>query len=168
MIPLLVLLGLVIAVRLGAYLFGWYAHAEERAVLQGLSARVAEAGVGVVSTQLAADSLEREIERLDVELEEEQGGFTLYERMARTSPLTPSVYRAYRGRLAEYNRKVAARNETFERWRVVVDENHREVDRYNALADSIRAVAASIGDPYYEIPSPAEAAMEYGLAAPAP
>lgn len=166
MVALLAVLGLVIAVRLGSYLVGWYAHAEERETLRALSEQVEAAGVGVVRTQLAADSLERQIERLDGELREERARFGLYERMAERDRLTVNVYRLYRGWLAEYNRKVEERNGWFERWRAVVEENHREVDRYNTLADSIRRLAESIGDPYYGIPSPAEAAVEHGLAGP--
>lgn len=165
-VALLALLGLVIVVRLGTYLYRWYAYAEERATLQGLSTEVSEAGAGVVRTQLTADSLAREIERLDEELRQERGRFELYERMARSNELPTGVYRVYRGWLAEYNRRVEERNARFERWREVVEENHRQVDRYNALADSIRGLAESIGDPYFEIPSPAEAAVEEGVPPP--
>ena len=63
---------------------------------------------------------------------------------------------------------MARRNDSFHTWQEVLARNRSAVDRYNALADSLRAVADVLGDPYYQVPSPLEAAAERSSPSPAP
>jgi hypothetical protein len=160
---LLLLLAVVVAVRLGTYLFHWYAYAEERGELQALSTRLEEAGVVVVQTQQRSDHLRDEIERIDRELKADERAISAYDRHARDGALPGHLYGSYRADLEAYNRVVGQRNARFERWKEVVVRNHASVNRFNALADSMRAIAAEIGEPYYPIPSPVEVAVERGI-----
>ena len=58
---------------------------------------------------------------------------------------------------------VRRRNDKLGEWRAVVESNHAAADRYNLLADSMRSVAARMGDPYYAVPSPVELAVAHGI-----
>lgn len=160
---LLLLLGIVVATKLGQQLYGWFAYGEERAELQELSVRMEGAGLEVIRTQLGADTLRAEIERLDDDLEARKEAVGAYESHVRDGALPAHLYDAYRAELGEYNRRVESRNALFSRWKEIVFRNHAAVGRYNTLADSIRGLATRIGEPYYQIPSPVELAVEKGL-----
>jgi hypothetical protein len=88
---------------------------------------------------------------------------TSIERRAGDRGLPPTLYEDYRRRLERYNERVAARNDQYERWRGIVERNHRAVDSYNALADTMRNLGERMGEPYLSIPSPAEVAVRHGL-----
>ena len=42
-------------------------------------------------------------------------------------------------------------------WQEILDRNRTAGRRYNLLGDSIRDLAMRMGDPYYSVPTPAEA-----------
>lgn len=158
-----VVLALLVAARIAHQTYQWYAHDEERARIHGLTARLEDAGLGVVTTQLAIDSLRLIVEEMDRELEGTRAAIAAYERHAVGGALPAHLYEAYRGDLELHNRKVVERNAKFDELRAVASRNHAAVRRYNALSDSIRATAAEMGEPYYSIPTPAEIAHERGL-----
>lgn len=160
---LLLVLLLVVLARLGGHLYRWYAHAEERAELGEMRGRLEDAGYHSVRTQLVADSLRGRIERLDRELDEGRAAVAAYDAHALRGTLPAHLYEAYQGELEGYNRRVARRNALLEDWKQAVAENHLSVERYNLLVDSIRGLAASIGEPYVNLPSPAEIASARGL-----
>lgn len=162
---LLVLVGVLIAFKLSQQLYGWFAYADERVQLQELSVRLEDAGLSVMRTQLGADSLRAEIERMDRRLGEERRAVSAYDRHVRDGALPAHLYDAYRTELERYNRRVEERNALFNRWKEIVGGNHAAVGRYNALADSIRTLATRIGEPYFQIPSPVELAVKRGLVA---
>lgn len=147
---------LVLVVRLSEQLYRWWAFAEERAAIAQLDEELRRVAVGVISTQLRADTLRKSIERVDSELAAGRGEVDLYEGRAGREDLGDSLEGVYREVVGRYNQMIEERNELFSTWQEVVDENHRYVDRYNLLADSIRTLAASMGEPYYPIRSPAE------------
>jgi hypothetical protein len=163
LLGLLLLLGIVAATKLGQQLYGWFAYAEERSELQALSTRLEGAGLEVIRTQLGADSLRSEIERMDADLAARKREVGAFERHVRDGALPAHLYESYRTELGAYNRRVEGRNDLFGRWKETVFRNHAAVTRYNALADSIRGLAARIGEPYFQIPSPVELAVERGL-----
>ncbi len=160
---LLLLLAIVAAAKLGQELYGWFAYADERAELQQLSRRLEDSGLEVIRTQLDADSLRIEIEGMDGDLAERKRSVGAFEGQVRGGALPADLYESYRAELGEYNRRVERRNALFGRWREIVFRNHAAVGRYNSLADSIRTLATRIGEPYFEIPSPAELALEHGI-----
>lgn len=159
---------LLLAGKVVKELYEWRVHADERAQLVGLRVRLVDAGAEVMRTRAELDTLKGVLDREDAALERERRGLRAYDRDAEGNTLPMPVYEAYRVDLDRYNEHVARRNERFGRWREVLARNHAAVDRYNALADSLRVVAEVLGDPYYQVPSPVEAAAERGVVKPAP
>lgn len=160
---LLIFLVLVVAVNVGRELYDWRAYAEERTQLVGVRSRLLDAGADVVRTRARLDTLRTVIEGEDRKLEQERRALRAYGRKADGGALPPHLYEAYRVDLERYNEHVARRNESFQEWEAVIARNHAAVDRYNALADTLRALAGVMGEPYYPVPSPIEAAEERGL-----
>ena len=159
---LLLVMGLVVAVNLGRQGYRWFAHADERADLRHLSVQLDSSGLLVVRTGVEAARLREEIEEADAWLAEQREALDAAERRAGGGGVSPVLYEGYRRALDRYNAGVHDRNRLFEEWRTVVAENHTAVDRYNATADSMRAVGARMGEPYLDIPSPAEVAARKG------
>lgn len=160
---LLAVLFVVVGGKLGVQLFRWYAYAEERARLGAVTHRLEDSGFEVVRTQLTADSLREQIERADSQLYAARRGVSIYDKYAVGGSLPTHLYDTYRAELDEYNRHVGDRNRWFEEWKEVVARNHRAVESYNARVDTMRALAAEIGEPYISIPTPAEIASRRGL-----
>lgn len=160
---LLLLLLAVVGVKLGQELYRWVAFADERALIRPLREEVVEVGVEVVRTRARADTLRTRIEADDRALVRERLSLEQYLQHARGDALPGHLYNAYRVDLETYNRHIAERNERVRAWRDALARNARAVDRYNLLADSLRALATRVGDPYYAVPLPAEAALERGL-----
>lgn len=146
--------------------FRWFAYGDERAQVQQLRGEVVDAGVRIVRTRSRADTLQREIEAEDRGLTERLKAVRRYDRFARGGALPAHLYTAYRRDLRDYNVLVAHRNARVREWKELMRSNREAVERYNLLADSIRAIATRIGDPFYPVPLPAEAATERGLANP--
>lgn len=161
--PLLIVLAAVIALKLGQQIFRYYAYQEERVTLTAMRERLIDAGVEVVTTRARADSLRVEIESTDRKLRESRRTVNRYGRYATGGALPGEVYGAYREDLLRYNDKVTERNKRLREYQQVVDRNHTATERYNFLADSMAGLAARIGDPYYPVPKPVEAAAERGL-----
>jgi hypothetical protein len=160
---LLSLLGLVVVVLLGRQLYQYVAYRDERALLVGLREEVVDAGAEVTRTRQESDSLRALVEAANGELEQNVRVLRRYNRIARGGMLPPDVYARYAQDRARYEETLRRQEEWAGTWKGVVARNHGAVDRYNRLADSIRAVAARIGDPYYSVPLPAEAAAERGV-----
>jgi hypothetical protein len=153
----------LVAVHAGYGAYRWLAFAEERAQLRALNAQVDSAGFQVIRTQLRVDTLEQRIGGMDRELEEVRSALARFGAHEVDGALPPALHAQYRAEIARYNRRVELRNGWFARWQAAVRNNATAVRRYNRLADSIRSVAARMGEPYYNIPSPVEAAVRQGL-----
>lgn len=157
------ILAVLVLAKVGHQAYRWYAHDEERARIQALSGVLEDVAIEVVASQLVSDSLRAEIESTDRELETTRAAIARYEEHSIGGALPARMYGPYRRELQAHNRRVEERNAMYERWRDAIARNHAAIDRYNALADSIRATAAAMGEPYYSIPTPAEVALERGL-----
>jgi hypothetical protein len=149
---------LIAAAKLGQQLYRWYAYSEERREIGRLYAELEEAGMGVIRTQVRADTLRWAIARADEGLAASREELARYEGQLERGRLSRVLEGAYRRGLGAHNQGIVERNELFSDWRTVADSNRAFVDRYNLLADSIRRVAARMGEPYYPVPSPAEIA----------
>lgn len=160
---LVVVMLLLVFAKVGHQTYRWYAHDEERARIETLTGELEDVAIEVVSSQLVADSLRDAIQASDRGLEAARAAIAAYEAHAVGGALPVHLYDPYRRELEAHNRQVVSRNQSFERWRGVVDRNRAAVDRYNALADSIRMTAAEMGEAYYSIPTPAEVALERGI-----
>jgi len=159
---------LVAGVKFAQQLYHYYAFSEERVELVRLQGLMETEGLGVIGTQLPADSLRLLIEAADEKLESVRGHLDRIERRLSLGASGVRDESTYRDELAGYDALVSARNASFLDWRAIVDSNHAHVDRYNLLADSIRRLATGIGEPYFPIPSPAEIAVRHEAAAPVP
>ena len=160
---LLSLLGLIVALLVGRELYQYVAYRDDRALLVGLREQVIDAGAELTRTRQEADSLRALVDDADRRLEGEVRVLRRYNRMARGGLLPPDVYARYERDRARYEQILEQRNGWFEEWKGVLSRSHVAVDRYNLLADSITNVAARIGDPYYAVPRPAEAAAQRGV-----
>lgn len=160
---LLLLLLVIVAGKLGAEWFRWTTSGDERAQIGALREQVVDAGVEVVRAQARADTLRMAIEREDSALEQDRLALERYTGRAHGGTLSSELYARYRRDLARYNVQVSARNQRFARWHQERARNGAAVDRYNQLSDSIRAIARRMGEPYYPVPLPVEAAAERGL-----
>ena len=152
---------LIIGGRIGWQYYSWYQHAPERAMLVELETELEDAAVGVIMTQVRADSIREAIDGTDAELE--RGRVLLRNLESRAAAYrSDSPYMRERG---AFNERVNARNRMVEEWRANVSDNHHYVDRYNLLADSMRSIAGRMGEFYYPIRSPAEIATARGVQA---
>lgn len=158
---LLAALVLVVGARIGYQLLSWKQHGPDRELLVSLETELEDAAVGVITTQIASDTLQEAIEAADIELGR---GRQLLDNLERRSSFGGGTDAAYLRELRAFNEKVAERNRVVEDWRIVVGNNHDYVDRYNLLADSIRAIASRMGEPYFPIRTPAEIATSRGIA----
>ncbi len=160
---LLLLLGVVVADRLVHYLYTWHLYREERAHLEVLREQVVDVGVDVLRLQARADTVRREVERDDKVLEEKRRALERFGRYADNGGLPPSLYEAYRRELEEFNTRVRRRNHRAREWEELNTRYREAMHRYQRLTDSIQQIAHQIGDPYYRIPLPVEAAAERGV-----
>lgn len=164
--PLLFLLLVIVGVKLSDEVYRWAVFGEERALVRTLRHDLVEAGAVIVATRVQSDSMREVMRAEDERLEEERRTLRRYDRMATGGTLPHPVYLRYKRDLDRYNEHVTARNARLRVWQEVLARNHTAVDRYNLLADSVRALALRMGDPYYAVPTPLEAAQERGLVKP--
>ncbi len=164
--PLLFVLLVVIGIKLSDSAYRWVRYGPERAEVRRMRAELVDAGAGIVRTRQASDSMRAVLRAEDVALEQEQRALRRYDDYAHDGALPTGLYERYRADLTRYNDHVAARNARLSAWQDVLARNHAVVGRYNLLSDSVRDLASRMGDPYYEVPTPAEAARERGLIKP--
>lgn len=164
--PLLFVLLVVIGVKLTDSAYKWARYGPEREQVKRMRAELVDAGAGIVRTRQASDSMRAVLRAEDEALEREQQALRRYDDYAHDGALPTGLYERYRADLTRYNDHVAARNARLSAWQEVLGRNHAVVGRYNLLSDSIRDLATRMGDPYYEVPTPAEAAIERGLIKP--
>jgi len=164
--PLLFVLLVVIGVKLTDSAYKWLRYGPEREQVRRMRAELVEAGAGIVRTRQASDSMRALLRGEDEALEREQRALRRYDDFAHDGALPTGLYERYRAELTRYNDHVAARNARLSQWQEVLARNHAVVARYNLLSDSIRDLATRMGDPYYEVPTPAESAIERGVIKP--
>ncbi|MGH7458632.1 MAG: hypothetical protein ACREKN_06025 [Longimicrobiaceae bacterium] len=160
---LLVILALVAAVQLGIHLVRWYAHAAERQELAGVRDAGVQAGAEVVRTMLRLDSLRLVIDSLDHGLAQRRRSVRAYERFVRADRLPARLHRAYRSDLASYNSLVGERNGVAGEWERTLEASRLSRESYQRLSERARTLAAAIGEPYFRLPTPMEAAVAKGV-----
>ena len=160
---LLAMLGLIVTFLVGRELYYWVAYREEREEIVALRVQVVDAGARVTTTRQQLDSLRAVLSEVDRRLDREIRVLRGYERRARHRLLPPDVYQEYLRDRTRYEEVLRERNQVMRHVSGVLGDNHTAVGRYNPLADSIRAVAVRIGEPYYRVPLPIEAAAERGI-----
>jgi hypothetical protein len=163
---LLAILLFVGMIKLGQQFYRWVAFEEERERISALSSELEEAGLGVIASQLRSDSIRSVVGSIDEDLAVSRERLDVFERQLSARSISAGVERDYRRELTTHNLTVEHRNDLLSEWMEVIEMNHQQVARYNALVDSIRALASEMGEPYYPIPSPAEIASRNGIPAP--
>jgi hypothetical protein len=158
--------GALLGAKLAHELYRWVAYAEERALLLELREQVVDAGAELIRATLSADSLHAIIQADDRALRSGERGVERYERFARDGALPGHLYDAYRADVSAYRQQVAQRNRRAEEWNALTARRRGAAERYDLLADSVRSIAARIGDPFFPVPLPAEAALEQGVEPP--
>jgi hypothetical protein len=153
-------------VKLGHELYRWHAFADERVLLLALREEIVDAGATLVHTGIRADSLRMVIEVDDHALAERQRTVERYNRFADRGILPSHLWSSFQADLTDYRQLVGERNQRFEEWSGLVAAGQAAAERYDLLADSARRVAGRMGDPYFPIPVPAEAAQERGIGQP--
>lgn len=161
--PLLAVLALIVALKVAEQAYRYLAYRDERAAIAAMRGRLVDAGAEVVRTRMRADSLRTEVEEADRKLAARRKEVDGYGRFAEGGALPDSVYQLYRADLRRYNADVAERNATLRVYTQIVGRNRVVSERYNALADSIESLTTRIGDSFYPIPKPIEAAAERGV-----
>jgi hypothetical protein len=163
---LLGVLLLFLGVRVGQEVYRWYAFADHRAEMRGMTARLDEIGMAVVGSYIDSDTLRSSVVRMDARLSAARARVEAYEARGNRGTLPQTLFDEYRRELESYNGLIAERNRRLSGWEDAVSLNHEAVARYNRLADSIRHVAAAIGEPFYAPATPAEVAERRGLRLP--
>lgn len=166
--PLLFLLLVIVGVKLSDSVYRWLAFGPERARVQVLRAGLVDAGAQYVRTRQESDSMRAVLHADDDALEHEERLLRRYDDYATGGGLPPDVYARYRDDLTRYNRHVAERNARLSAWQEVQARQNAAAARYTVLADSLHDLATRMGDPYYAVPTPAEAAIERGIIKPQP
>jgi hypothetical protein len=163
---LLFVLLAVVGVKLSEELYGLVAFRGERVVARELRVRLVDSGSEVVRLRGEADSLRRIIEREDEVLEREHRVVRRTGYDARRGRLSSGEYREYKALVSRYNERVADRNTVLRRLQGTLELHALAAERYNGLADSLHALAIRMNQPYYQVPTPLEAAEERRLGRP--
>jgi hypothetical protein len=161
--PLLFLLLVILGVKLSDSVYRWLRFGPERAQVQVLRNGLVDAGAQYVRTRQAGDSMRAILRADDEQLEVEERRLRRYDDQASGGGLPPDVYQQYRADLTRYNRHVTERNAQLAAWQEIQARHNAAASRYTLLADSLNALATRMGDPYYAVPTPAEAAIERGV-----
>jgi chromosome segregation ATPase len=157
---LLLLFLAIVGVLVSQEVYRWAAFGEERRLVGELREELLDAGAALVRAQTEMDSLRGAIVDADARLEREQRALQEYNRHARHGRLPQHLYDAYRTDLAAYNDHVVERNARVSEMEAIRQREHVAVARYNALSERIHGLAVRLGQPYYSVPTPLEAAME--------
>jgi hypothetical protein len=163
---LLFVLLAIVGVKMSEQLYRFVAFRDERAQVRVLRDRLLDAGARLELARgertRARDALEAE----DARLEEERQRLLRLQRSLENGPVTQAQYDHYRAALETYNHHVVDRNGRYQQYQGIRDRWAASVESYAALADSMRDIATRMGEPYYSVPTPLEAAMARGVLKP--
>jgi hypothetical protein len=158
---LLFVLLVIVGVKASEQLYGYVAFRDERVAVRSLRAELGGAAAQLVTVRARMDSLHKAIDAEDAQLTRELAGLHRYQRQARHRQLPRGLYEQYMQSLQEYNLHVESRNVIHREWQLLAARRDNLAYRYDSLADSIHALAVRMGQPYYQVPGPLEAAAEY-------
>jgi len=163
---LLVVLAAILAVQLGAQLYQWSVTGEERAEVAALREEAVDEGARLIAMRARADTLSLRVKEADATLDSLRRNIDRFERWSREGRLTASLFPAYRDEVDSYRSLAYERNALLRELERASVEHRSAVVRYNELTARIRVRATQAGDPYFRIPTPAEAAVERGILTP--
>lgn len=163
---LLFVLLAVVGVKLSEQVYGVVAHRDDRALARELRLRLLDSGAEVVARRLEADSLKALLEGEDRRLEREHRRVRWFHRSAARGLLPPDEYARYADEVTRYNHHVAERNTVLRELEASYERLMKANTRYVGLSDSIHGLAVRMNQPYYQVPTPLEAAEERRRAPP--
>jgi hypothetical protein len=143
--------------------YRWFAFRDERVAIVRLRRQVVDAGAELTFEKGQLEELRKQVEHADSALNADVEVLRRYSLHAEGGLLPTPLYGRYVEDRKRYEQRLSERQFLFERWEQVQGRFHATVDRYGVLSDSIRGLATRIGDPYYHVPLPVEAAAERGL-----
>ncbi|HEU0016583.1 MAG TPA: hypothetical protein VFQ45_23075 [Longimicrobium sp.] len=159
---LLLVLLTILGIKASEQVYRAVAFRDERAEVRRLRRDLAPISADLLGARAEGDSLRRALAAEDRALGRRAQALRRYNRIARHGRLPADVYAEYRAEAAQYDSNAAVYDALVRRLEGVHAREHAAITRYNLLADSIHALAARMGRPYYEVPSPLEAAAEAG------
>jgi hypothetical protein len=160
---LLFVLLAVVGVKASEQLYRFVAFRDEREQVRVLRDRLLDAGARLEMARAERTAAQEQLQKEDERLEEERGELMQLQRGLEVGPLTPDEYERYRTALETYNHHVVARNGRVQQYQAIRDRWATSVESYAVLADSMREIAARMGEPYYTVPTPLEAARVRGV-----
>ena len=160
---MLMVLLVVVGVKLSEQLYRWVAYRDERKQVGEIRERLLDSGAELTLARAESRRQREEVEEHDRGLEVERRSLMRYNRYSAHGYLPASVYGPYKKELERYNRHVVERNSQLRRYQQTHGRYAAAVDLYNARADSVRNLAARMGETYYSVPSPLEAAVQRGV-----
>lgn len=160
---LLVVLLAIVGVKLSEQLYRFVAFRDERAQARVLQERLLDAGARVELARTEDRRMRTLLAEDDERLERERARLMRLQSGLEHEPASMAEYEQYRAALEAYNRHVVARNGRNREHQAFRERLLASVEEYVALGDSIRAVAAAMGEHYYSVPTPLEAAVARGV-----
>jgi hypothetical protein len=163
---LLFLMLAVVGVKMSEQLYRFVAFRDEREQVRVLRDRLLDAGASLELARAerghARDALEAEDGRLEVE----RHRLMRLQHGLEDGDVSQAEYDRYRAALEGYNGHVMERNGHYQRYQEIRDHWIASVEGYASLADSMRDIATRMGEPYYAVPTPLEAAVARGVIKP--
>jgi hypothetical protein len=160
---MLMILLVVVGVKLSEQLYRWVAFRDERRQVGELRERLLDSGAELTLSRAESRRLRQAMEEEDRRLETERRALLRYNRYSHGGFLPTALYDTYKKELERYNGHVVERNRRLRDYQQAHDRYAVAVDRYNARADSVRDLATRMGEPYYAVPTPLEAAVQRGV-----
>jgi hypothetical protein len=154
---LLFVLLVIVGVKLSEQAYALVAFRDERQVARGLRERLLDTGTELVAARTHFRELDGRLEAEDASLQRELGALRRFTRMG---PLTQQVYERYERERLRYNLHVEERNRLLREREASARRHEMTAQRWDVLADSLQALAVKMGEPYYQVPTPLEAAAE--------
>ncbi len=163
---LLVVFAAVLAVQLGLQLYQWSTTGEERAEVAALREEAVDEGARLIAMRARADTLAVRVRDADETLNSLRRNIDRFERWSQQGRLSASLFPAYRDEVESYRSLAYERNALLRELERASVEHRSAVVKYNELTARIRVLATEAGDPYFRVPTPAEAAVERGVLTP--
>ena len=155
---LLFVLLVIVGLKASEQLYGVVAFGDERREVRRLLGQLAAVGGEMVAVSAQMDSLRERLAGDDAVLEGELASLQRYYRQSRHNRIPLEIYPDYMAELTRYNLHVESCNALQRRWQELRAQRESLAVRYGGAADSIQALAVRMGEPFYQVPTPAEAA----------
>lgn len=156
----------VIGVKASEQVYRYVAFRDERAQVAVLQERLLDAGAQLELARVEHHASRAALEAEDARLERERERLMRLQQRVEDGPFSEAGYDQYRAALETYNRHVVERNGRAHAYQEVRDRWAAAVESYVTRADSLSELARRMGEMYYNVPTPLEAAVARGVIKP--